>query len=1066
MGIVLDENTYDFIIDTDFVTSSIVSIPDFIRQSPSLDDNIWSKNVLRLVYVMRVTHAEKWILDQLLASHKLVTLVDDIYSGNGDVWVESLEEVYEGDINWSKPWKVTIEMITESWEFCPVIDPPFISTHCPNTEITSSGTLVDDPSASLTFLLTEEKIVFVTYSACKYHGVESQSKGTMIGIKVDDNDVATIESSPYSTSFANGAFTFWIGKLGVGSHTIKGRFASPHGGSVIISERRLLIICKDTDKADYYYTRSTTEKIYDPKPPNPIEENCDPMPCAESPHPYPSEYDNTWVIQKVGAQCMRIHFTKIEIEDGFDHLYLKDGGDVVIKDYTGYGDPYTGINGLDIWSPWVDGNTIKLQLTSDTSVEYYGFYVDKIEYSTSGTQPEFDYDTEASFNFNLSETKKALILYSVCNYYDTTEDEYGKKISIEVDESNGKALGGSGYWENYPNSEFIAEIHELGVGNHTIKGMFAPNAEDKNVTISERQFGILLFPSSLPTNYVESSNQVSQTGATLIDDTEATAQKSLSESRCVFAIYCAGKNHETESDHRGKKVAIDIEGTDYTLNAQSNDADTAANTAAIQSDVVLLTAGSRTVKGRFASNADGYVAKIDERKLCVLWFDEATIYRKRKLTISKQCEGAVYPSEGTYIYWATENIRVQAEAAVGWMFDHWELDGVDVGSANPYTVQTDDKHELKAFFIATGVSSVQEFDTAGGTYPTGYPSQRRVFYRNGYYFLFHQDTNNDTVYKYSTDKENWTKPVTGNPAAIEADTYGDSRGCDIEYFGGDKVYIVVGRNTDFMTSGYTHLKVKEGTISNGEITWGSWVTIIYKSWSSQYYWSQFGAVSLCKSPDGYFWITTKVNWENSPNETWWCRSQNPNDFSSWIGPYSMSVSNPYWSQNVSLETSNGVYQMDKNNSGIVRGRTYPTGGPAGDWETVSIYNALYPAALSTPDGNIHIIYRTEATYPRTIRYRKRVSGVWGDEEVLATGNNLGGCTLSYINSILYAIYRDGEFIYYRKYESATWGDPIKVSCGESGYKEAISTTRTLGQLIGFMIMWAISEGKMIRVACN
>lgn len=93
----------------------------------------------------------------------------------------------------------------------------------------------------------------------------------------------------------------------------------------------------------------------------------------ESPHPYPPSYDNTWTITRTGAKRIRVHFTKVVIEDRDDNLYLNNEDGDTIHDYSGY-------DITDIWSPWVFGDTIKLRLTSDAWNEFYGFHIDKIEW--------------------------------------------------------------------------------------------------------------------------------------------------------------------------------------------------------------------------------------------------------------------------------------------------------------------------------------------------------------------------------------------------------------------------------------------------------------------------------------------------------------------------------------------------------------------------------------------------------------------------------------------------------------------------------------------------------------
>jgi hypothetical protein len=54
---------------------------------------------------------------------------------------------------------------------------------------------------------------------------------------------------------------------------------------------------------------------------------------------------------------------------------------------------------------------------------------------------------------------------------------------------------------------------------------------------------------------------------------------------------------------------------------------------------------------------------------------------------------------GDYLYDEGTAVDVTALPADGWLLDHWELDGVDVGTANPYDVTMDADHTLSAFFV-------------------------------------------------------------------------------------------------------------------------------------------------------------------------------------------------------------------------------------------------------------------------------------------------------------------------------------------------------------------------------
>jgi Divergent InlB B-repeat domain len=60
--------------------------------------------------------------------------------------------------------------------------------------------------------------------------------------------------------------------------------------------------------------------------------------------------------------------------------------------------------------------------------------------------------------------------------------------------------------------------------------------------------------------------------------------------------------------------------------------------------------------------------------------------------------GTTDPSSGSYRYYQVVTVPVQATPSSGWVFDHWLLDGSNIGSQNPYTVNMNDNHQLKAVF--------------------------------------------------------------------------------------------------------------------------------------------------------------------------------------------------------------------------------------------------------------------------------------------------------------------------------------------------------------------------------
>jgi hypothetical protein len=68
------------------------------------------------------------------------------------------------------------------------------------------------------------------------------------------------------------------------------------------------------------------------------------------------------------------------------------------------------------------------------------------------------------------------------------------------------------------------------------------------------------------------------------------------------------------------------------------------------------------------------------------------------LEIQTTAGGTTSPTPGTYTHNAGSTVQVTASPNTNYVFDHWELDTVNVGSANPYSVLMDQNHTLKAVF--------------------------------------------------------------------------------------------------------------------------------------------------------------------------------------------------------------------------------------------------------------------------------------------------------------------------------------------------------------------------------
>jgi hypothetical protein len=68
------------------------------------------------------------------------------------------------------------------------------------------------------------------------------------------------------------------------------------------------------------------------------------------------------------------------------------------------------------------------------------------------------------------------------------------------------------------------------------------------------------------------------------------------------------------------------------------------------------------------------------------------------LTITAAVGGTAAPASGTYSYIAYSLVQVTTVPEVGYSFDYWELDTINVGSVKPYTVLMNENHTLKAVF--------------------------------------------------------------------------------------------------------------------------------------------------------------------------------------------------------------------------------------------------------------------------------------------------------------------------------------------------------------------------------
>jgi parallel beta-helix repeat protein len=74
---------------------------------------------------------------------------------------------------------------------------------------------------------------------------------------------------------------------------------------------------------------------------------------------------------------------------------------------------------------------------------------------------------------------------------------------------------------------------------------------------------------------------------------------------------------------------------------------------------------------------------------------------KYTLTVQVDGSGTTSPAPGSYQYDQGSVVPVTALPSSGYKLDRWQLDGSNVGNANPYSVTMNSNHTLKAFFVVT-----------------------------------------------------------------------------------------------------------------------------------------------------------------------------------------------------------------------------------------------------------------------------------------------------------------------------------------------------------------------------
>jgi hypothetical protein len=336
----------------------------------------------------------------------------------------------------------------------------------------------------------------------------------------------------------------------------------------------------------------------------------------------------------------------------------------------------------------------------------------------------------------------------------------------------------------------------------------------------------------------------------------------------------------------------------------------------------------------------------------------------------------------------------------------------------------------------------------------------RCFWHDGYAYIFiAEHTTLDIIYNSSSDGKNYTKPSTGNPVVTKAERGDTDWAYQVDiYLDGNKVYVVVAEQDDGGA-----IKIREGTPSNGTITWGSWITAV-SGVSGQY--PMF--VSLTKTTDGYFWVAYTRCPAASPYyyDVLCVKSSSPNSITSWGTPvviFDETASTGFKNCLVVSLSVSTVYIMYYRWGLRLYGKTFD-GSTVGSEETISVDYLNSPegwSGCSDGDYNICAIYQNYTNLK--IMLRRRVAGTWQSEietPIVPAPSYFNGFTITRTSTTKIYLFYNEEIadpyfkFYYRSWNPATgFSGAVLLADNEevtTDYNEEIASNHELqiGTLIG------------------
>ncbi|MEM3578481.1 MAG: PKD domain-containing protein [Candidatus Bathyarchaeia archaeon] len=306
--------------------------------------------------------------------------------------------------------------------------------------------------------------------------------------------------------------------------------------------------------------------------------------------------------------------------------------------YIQCGTTYTNIEKMTPWTEWVDADTTVTVRTPQDVINV-----------SPGTRYKFDYYDPSSSVF-MDNTKTVTLVYKL-QYYLTVSSPYG-------------IVGGEGWYDSGATAHATLNTGVVDHGNGTrrVFKSWGGNASGTNYALSD--------PIVMDAPKTAIANWKTQYLLTVLTDPAGLTPQ---PTRNPEGEAGPANNWWYDTDTSVTLTAQTVAG--YNFNYW--DVNGASQGTGVNPITVVMGA-PKTATAHYTAQVITYT-----------------------LIIETTAGGTTNPAPGTYTYAAGSLVQVTAIPSSGYVFDYWELNGTNVGTATTYTVTMNNNYVLKAFFKTT-----------------------------------------------------------------------------------------------------------------------------------------------------------------------------------------------------------------------------------------------------------------------------------------------------------------------------------------------------------------------------